>query len=149
MSFADEEDEESKKLPGVANRQRGLIEAYRRENYVLAAALEAQNLTERIFRNWYIHDTEFKKAWDALEDEDVGFMHQTLRELAKGTHVTSEGKPNVALLRYVITEHDKRRKGIDLEDGDLIGDLEDLSDEQLRAMARGMGSEQGKSSEPA
>jgi len=145
VSFEDEEDEQ--RPIGVVNRQKGLIEAYRRHNYVLTDALEAQQLNERVFRNWYIHDTEFKKIWDSLEDEDVAFMRQTLRELAKGTHKTSENKPNPALLRYVVTEHDKRKKGVDPEEGDLTDDLTELSNEELRALAREMGSEPGRSKE--
>jgi len=137
MSFADEEDE-YKRPPEVNTRQKGLIEAYRRENYVLAKALEAQNLSETIFRNWYIHDLGFKKEWDLLEDEHVGFMRMALRELAAGTHKTSEGKPDKALLRYVITEHDKRRKGIDPDAGDLTGDLEEMTEAELRAIEKGM-----------
>lgn len=120
-------------------KQAAFITAFRNSNYVLAEALRIGRVSERTFRRWYVEDARFRDTFTDLEDEQMIFLRQTMREMAAGTHGTSDGKPDRTLLRYLLTDFYRRRDAkralVDAGDMEMLGDLEELSDEEIKKLA--------------
>ena len=121
-------------MAAADKRQQFFLETFRGSNFVLVTALEACQIPDETFRNWYANDPFFKKQFEQVADEQIVLMRQSLREMATGQHASAAGLPDKQLLKYFVQEFDKRH-GTAPDEG-LISDLKDLSEDDLEKIAK-------------